>query len=84
MDTSSLLCCYYTFVFPILEYSVRESVADWHPQLLENQVHSVERLCPDQGFWSLLSCCLTVYAVLGLFKLESRLVGELFSTSTRV
>ena len=54
IDNSVLLCSYYAFVLPILEYCspVWGSAADYHHQLLERQVHSEARLCPDQGFLS--------------------------------
>ena len=50
VDTSVLLCCYFVFVLPILEYYslVWESAAKCHLQLLECQVYSVARLCPDK------------------------------------
>ena len=52
VDTSVLLCCYYVFVLPILEYCspVWGSAAECHHQLLECQVYSVARLCPNQTF----------------------------------
>ena len=55
VDTSVLLCCYFSFVLSILEYCspVWESAAECHLQLLERQVYSVARLCPDQSFLSL-------------------------------
>ena len=66
MDTSVLLRCY-AFVLPILEYCspVWGSAAEC--QLLERQVYSVARLCPDQFLVvvSSTSCCCTVYVVQG-------------------
>ena len=55
VDTSVLIRCYYAFVLQILEYSspVCGSAAECHLQLLERQVYSVARLCPDQTFLSL-------------------------------
>ena len=55
VETSVLLCCYYGFVLPILEYCspVWGSAAECHLQLLERQVYSVARLCLDQTFLSL-------------------------------
>ena len=55
VDTSVLLRCYFAFVPPILEYCspVWGSAAECHLQLLERQVYSVVRLCPDQSFLSL-------------------------------
>ena len=52
--TPVLLRCYYAFVLTILEYCslVWGSAAECH-QLLEHQVYSVARLCPDQPFLSL-------------------------------
>ena len=54
-DTSVLLRCYFAFVLTILEYysPVWGSAAEYHLQLLELQVYSVGRLCPDQSFLSL-------------------------------
>ena len=50
--TSALLRCYFAFVHLILEYysPVWGSAAECHLQLLERQVYSVSRLCPDQSF----------------------------------
>ena len=55
VDTSVLLCCYYSFVLPIIEYcsAVWGPAAECHFQLLERQVYSVAWLCPDQSFVSL-------------------------------
>ena len=56
VNTTVLLRCYYDFVLPIREYCppMCGSTAEYHLQLLERQVYSVARLCPDQT--SLLSC----------------------------
>ena len=50
-----LLCCYYAFVLPILEYCspVWGSAAKCHLQSPERQVYSVARLLNDQTFLSL-------------------------------
>ena len=50
VDTSVLLLCYFAFVLTILEYCsvVWGSAAECHLQLLELQVYSLARLCPDQ------------------------------------
>ena len=55
VDTSMLLRCNYAFVLPILENCslVWRSAAECHLQLLERQVYSVAKLCPDQTFLSL-------------------------------
>ena len=55
VDTSVLLRCYFAFVLSILEYCspVWGSAAECHLQLLEHQVYSVARLCPDQSFLSM-------------------------------
>ena len=55
VDTSVLLRCYYAFVLPILVYCspVWGTSAECHLQLLEPQVYSVARFCPDQTFLSL-------------------------------
>ena len=55
VDTSVLLCFYYAFVLPILEYCspVWWSAVEGHLQLLERQVYSVAKLCPDQTLLSL-------------------------------
>ena len=54
-DTSVLLRCYFALVVPILEYCspVWGLAAECHLQLLERQVYSVARFCPDQSFLSL-------------------------------
>ena len=59
VDTSVFLRCYYTFVISILEYCslVWGSAAECHLQLLERQVYSVARLCPDKTFLSLCHRC---------------------------
>ena len=71
VGTSLLLRCHYAFVIPILEYCfpVWWSAAECHLQLLELQVYSVARLCPDKTFLSLyhrrhVAAC-TVYVVQG-------------------
>ena len=87
--TPLLLRCYFTFVHPILEYCspVWRSAAERHLQLLERQVYSVARLCPDQSF---LSLCLRrrVAGFSMLYKVNSNsnhcLFSELPSASTRV
>ena len=89
VDTSVLLCCYFAFVLPILEYCspVWGSAALCHLQLLERQVYSVARLCPDQSF---LSLChrRRVAGLCMLYKVNSNsthcLFTELPSASTRV
>ena len=55
VDTSLLIRCYFEFVLPILEYCspVWGSVAECQLQLLERQVYSVAKLCPDQSFLSM-------------------------------
>ena len=55
VDTSVLLRCYLEFVLPILEYCypVWGSASESHLQLLEHQVYSMARICPDQSFMSL-------------------------------
>ena len=47
VDNSVLLRCYYSFVFPIIEFcsSAWGPAAECHLQLLERQVYSVARLC---------------------------------------
>ena len=69
LDTSVLLCCYY--FLPILRYCspVWGSAAEGHLQLLERQVYSVAKLCPDRTLVvaSSTSWCCTVYGVQGLF-----------------
>ena len=49
VDTVVLLHCYFAFVLQILEYCspVWGSDAECHLQLLERQVYSVAKLCPD-------------------------------------
>ena len=75
VDTSVLLRCYYAFVLPILEYCspLWGSAAECHLRLLERQVYSVARLCPDQ---SLLSLCyrLQVAGLCLLCKVNSNCV----------
>ena len=55
VDTSVLFHCLYAFILPILEHCspVWGSAAECHLQLLERQVYSVARPCPDQNFLSL-------------------------------
>ena len=55
VDTSVLLRWYFAFVLPILEYCspMWVSAAECFLRLLERQVYSVARLCPDQCFLSL-------------------------------
>ena len=50
-----LLCCYYAFGLQILEYCspVWGSDTECHLQLLERQMYSVARFCPDLTFLSL-------------------------------
>ena len=45
LDTSVLVCCYYAFILPILEYCtlVCRLAAECHIQLLERQIYSVTR-----------------------------------------
>ena len=52
VDTSVLLRCYFAFDLILLTYRspVCGSAAECHLQLLERQVYSVARLCPDQSF----------------------------------
>ena len=80
VDTSVLLRCYYAFVFAILEFCspVWGSAAECHIQLLERQVYSVARLCPDQTF---LSLCHRrhVAALHMLYKVNSNSNQYLFS-----
>ena len=88
VDTSVLLRWYFTFVLPSLQYCspVRGSVAEC-TQLLERQVYSMARLCPDQNF---LSLChrRRVAGLIMLYKVSSNsnhcLFSELPSASTRV
>ena len=89
VDTSVLLRCYFAFGLSILEYcsSVWGSAAEYHLQLLERQVYSVARLCPDQCFLS-LSYRRRVAGLSILYKVNSNsnhsLFNELPSASTRV
>ena len=55
VDTSLLLCCYFEFVLPILEYCslVWGSAAECRLQLLDRQMYSVARLYPNQSLLSL-------------------------------
>ena len=83
-----LLRCYFTFVLAILEYYslVWGSAAECHHQLLERQVCSMVRLCPDQCF--LLCHRRRVAGLSMLYKVNSNsnhcLFSELLSASTRV
>ena len=89
MDTTLLLRCYCAFVLSIPEYCflVYRSAAECHLQLIERQVYSVARLCPDQTF---LSLCHRrhVAALCMLYKVNSNsnhcLFSELPSASVRV
>ena len=77
VDTSVLLRYYFAFVLSILEYCspVWVAASECLVQLLDRQVYSEDRLCPDQSFLSLchrrqvasLVCCtwliLTLFAV---------------------
>ena len=80
-----LLCCYYAFVFPILEYCfpVWGPAAECHLQPLMRQVYSVARLCPDQTCHQP-----NVAALWMLYKINSNsshyLFSELPSASVRV
>ena len=87
--TSVLLCCYFAFALPILDYCspVWGSAAGWHLQLLEHQVNSVATLCLDQSFLLLFH----QHHVAGLsilYKVNSKSnrcqFSELPSASTRV
>ena len=59
VNTSGVLRCYFAFALSILEYCspMWGSAAEYHLQLLERQVYSVARLCPDQSFLSLCHRC---------------------------
>ena len=89
VDTSVLLRCSYVLIIPILEYypPVWGSSAECHLQLLERQVYSVARFCPDQTF---LSLCHRrhVAALCILYKVNSNsnhcMFSELPSSSVRV
>ena len=89
VDTSVLLCCYFAFVLPILEYGspVWGSSAECLLQLYECQVYLVARFCSD---WSFLSLCHRshVAGLTMLYKVNSNsnhcLFIELPSASTRV
>ena len=94
VDTSVLLCCYFAFVLTILEHCspVWGSAAECHLQLLERQVHSVARLCPDQSFLSLchrrrvagLSMLLMVNSYKVNLNFNHCLFSKLPSASSRV
>ena len=79
VDTSALLCLYYAFVLPILEYcsSVWGSAAKCHLQLLDRQAYSVVRLCPDQTFCRFIDvmllhcvCCTMLIRTLIIIELQ--------------
>ena len=80
VNTSVLLRCYYAFVLPILEYCspVWRSASKCHLHLLERQMCSVARLCPDHTF---LSSCHRrhVAALCMLYRVNSNLNHLLFS-----
>ena len=82
-----LLCCYYRFVLPILEYSspVWGSAAECYLLLLECKVYLVARRYPDQIF--LLCHRRHVPGLCMLYKVNSNsnhcLFSELPSASTR-
>ena len=88
VDTSVLLPCYCAFVLLILEcFSLFCGSADeCHLQLVECQVYSVARPCPDQTF--LLCHQRHVAALCMLYKVNlysnHRLLSELPSASVRV
>ena len=89
VNTSVLLHCYFAFVLPILEYcsAVWGSAAECHLQLLERQVYSMTRRCPDQSFLPL--CHRRRVAGLSiLYKVNSNsnhcLFSELPSASIKV
>ena len=83
---ASLLLCICSYN-PWVLFSGVGSAAEWHLQLLERQVYSVARLCPDQTF---LSLCHRhhVAALSMLYKVNSNsnhcLFSELPSASVRV
>ena len=90
VDTSVYLRCYYSLICcpnPGVLFSCVGSAAECHFQLLERQVYSVARLCPDQTF---LSLCHRrhVAALCMLYKVNSNsnhlLFSELRSASVRV
>ena len=78
MDTSELLHCYFAFVLPIVKYCspVWGSAAECHLQLLECQVFSVARLCPDQN---ILSLCRVINVMLLGWVWYTRLIGTLIT-----
>ena len=80
VDTSLLLRCYFAFVLPILEYCspVWGSVVECYLELLNLQVYSVAKLCPDQSFLSLCyRCCVPGLSL--LLKVNSTSNHCLFS-----
>ena len=88
VDTSVLLRSYYAFVSQSLSIVLRCAgcAAECHLQVLERQVYSVARLCPDQTF--LLYHRRHVAALCMLCKVNSNsnhyLFSKLPSTSVRV
>ena len=87
VDTSVLLRCYFSFVVRILKYCspVRGSAAEC--QLLEGQMYSVARLCPDQSLLLLChQCRLAEHSMLCKVNSNSNhcLFRELPSASTTV
>ena len=84
-----LLRCYLAFILQILDYcsSVWGSAAQSHLQLLERQVYSVSRVCPDQSFLSLCHRRRVAWLSM-LYKVNSNsnhsLFSELQSASTKV
>ena len=89
VDISVLLCSYFAFVLPILEYCspVWGSAAECHFQILERQVYLVARLCPDQSFLTLCHRH-NVAGFIMLYKVNwnsnHSLYSELPSASTRI
>ena len=88
VGTSVLLRCYFAFVLTILEYCspVWGSAAECHLQLLERQVYSVTRHCPNETF--LLSHRRRIAGLSMLHKVNANskhcVFSELASASTRV
>ena len=80
VDTSELLSCYFVFVLQILEYCspVWGSAAECHLQLLERQVYSVYRICPNQIFLSFRRRCREAELSM-LYKVNSNSNHGLFS-----
>ena len=81
VDTSVLLCCYYAFVLPILEYCspVWRSAARCYLQLLERQVYSVARLFPEQTFLSLCHYVMLLHCVCYTKLIRTRIIACLVS-----